>query len=163
MYQISVLFLIAEVVPKDPSMPEAHVSVSQQGQFYGEELLAPRPTPRLEDQPLSIARDCLFNIFAATLHIGGRSSICNLRTCHAVVTGSLCTSPFIQIVILLYSCVIWKSTIDCALYKIRDRRNVCNIFMVKLGKCPRGMPRRIWENDITTGLRKRGCYDGKGI
>jgi hypothetical protein len=37
--------------------------------FYGEELLAPRPTPKLEDHPLLAVRDCLFNIFAATLHI----------------------------------------------------------------------------------------------
>jgi hypothetical protein len=36
--------------------------------FYGEELLAPRPNPKLEDHPLSAVRDCLFNIFAATLH-----------------------------------------------------------------------------------------------
>ena len=48
--------------------------------FYGEELLAPRPTPKLEDHPLSAVRDCLFNIFAATLHIGGPFSIRNLRT-----------------------------------------------------------------------------------
>jgi hypothetical protein len=33
-------------------------------------------------------KDCLFNIFAATLHIAGRSSIRNLRTRHAVVTGT---------------------------------------------------------------------------
>jgi hypothetical protein len=37
--------------------------------FYGEELLAPRPTPKLEDHLLSAVRDCLFNIFAATLRI----------------------------------------------------------------------------------------------
>jgi hypothetical protein len=37
--------------------------------FYSEELLAPRPIPKLEDHPLSAGRDCLFNIFAATLHI----------------------------------------------------------------------------------------------
>jgi hypothetical protein len=37
--------------------------------FYGEELLAPRPTPKLEDHPLSAVCDCLFNVFAATLHI----------------------------------------------------------------------------------------------
>jgi hypothetical protein len=36
--------------------------------FYGEELLAPRPTPKLEDHPLSAVRDCLFNVFAATPH-----------------------------------------------------------------------------------------------
>jgi hypothetical protein len=37
--------------------------------FYGEDLLAPRPTPKLENHPLSAVRDCLFNIFAASLHI----------------------------------------------------------------------------------------------
>jgi hypothetical protein len=55
--------------------------------FYGEELLAPRPSPKQEDQPLSALRDCIFNIFAATLHIGGRSSIRNLRPRNAVVTA----------------------------------------------------------------------------
>jgi len=54
--------------------------------FYGEELLAPRPTPKLEDYLLSGVRDCLFNIFLATFHIWGRSSIRNPRTRHAVVT-----------------------------------------------------------------------------
>jgi len=56
--------------------------------FHGEALLTPRPTPKLEDQPPSAVRDCLFNIFAATLHIGGCSSICNLRTRRAMVTGT---------------------------------------------------------------------------
>jgi hypothetical protein len=36
--------------------------------FYGEELLAARPTPKLEDYPLSAVRYCLFNILAAILH-----------------------------------------------------------------------------------------------
>ena len=36
----------------------------------------------------SSVRNCLFNIFAAPLHIGGHSFTCNLRTCHAVVTGN---------------------------------------------------------------------------
>jgi hypothetical protein len=36
---------------------------------------------------VSAVRDCFFNIFAATLHIGGRSSIRNRRKPHAVVTG----------------------------------------------------------------------------
>ena len=53
------------------------------------ELLAPRPTAKLEHHPLSAVRDCLFNIFAATLHIGDCSSIRNLRTRHAVVTGTV--------------------------------------------------------------------------
>jgi hypothetical protein len=37
--------------------------------FYGEELVAPHPTPKLEDHPMSAVRDFLFNIFAATHHI----------------------------------------------------------------------------------------------
>ncbi|PNF43225.1 hypothetical protein B7P43_G14876, partial [Cryptotermes secundus] len=45
--------------------------------FYGEELLAPHPTPKLEGHPLSAVRDC-----------EGVSSIRNLRTRHAVVTRS---------------------------------------------------------------------------
>jgi len=57
--------------------------------FYGEELLAPRPIPKLDDHPMSAVRDCLFSIFATTLPIGDRSSIRNLRTRHAVVTGTL--------------------------------------------------------------------------
>ena len=61
--------------------------------FYGGELLAPRPTPKLEDHPLSAARDRKFNILAAAPHIGGRSSIRNLRTRHALVTGT--HSPWI--------------------------------------------------------------------
>jgi hypothetical protein len=56
--------------------------------FYGEELIASPPTPNLEDHPLSTVRDCLFNLFADTLHIGGRYSIRNLGTRHAVVTGT---------------------------------------------------------------------------
>ena len=56
--------------------------------FYGEELSAARPTPKLEDRPLSALRDCLIDIFATTFHIGGRSSICNLRTRHAMVTAT---------------------------------------------------------------------------
>ena len=41
---------------------------------------------KLEDYPLSAVDDCLSNIFGATLHIGGRSSIHNLRMRHDVVT-----------------------------------------------------------------------------
>jgi hypothetical protein len=40
----------------------------------------------MEDHPFSAVRDCLLNIFAAALRIGGSFSICNLRTRHAVMT-----------------------------------------------------------------------------
>jgi len=56
--------------------------------FYGEELLAPRPTPQLEDHPSLAVGGCLFNIFAASFHIEGRSYIRYLRTRHAVVTAT---------------------------------------------------------------------------
>jgi len=56
--------------------------------FYGEELLATCPTSKLGDHSLSAVRNYLFNIFAATLHIGSRSSIINLKTRHAIVTGN---------------------------------------------------------------------------
>jgi len=55
--------------------------------FYGDELLVPRPIPSQEVHTMSAVRDCLFNIFTATLHIGGRSSIRKLSTRLAVVTG----------------------------------------------------------------------------
>jgi len=37
-------------------------------------VVGPMPIPKLVGHPLSDVRDCLFNIFAATLHIWGRSS-----------------------------------------------------------------------------------------
>jgi len=51
-------------------------------------LLAPLPTPKVEDYPVSAVRNCLFNIFVAALHIGGHSFISNLRMCNAMVTGT---------------------------------------------------------------------------
>jgi hypothetical protein len=50
---------------------------------YGEGLLAPLPSFKLENYSFSALLDCLYNIFPATLHIGS-----NLRTLHAVVTGT---------------------------------------------------------------------------
>jgi hypothetical protein len=42
--------------------------------FYGRELIASRPTSKLEGHPLSAVRDCLFNIFADTSILGGLCS-----------------------------------------------------------------------------------------
>ena len=36
--------------------------------FYGDELLATRPIPKLEKYPFSTVRYCLFNKFVATFH-----------------------------------------------------------------------------------------------
>ena len=74
--------------------------------FHGEALLAPRPTPKLEDHPSLAVRDCLFNIFTAPLHIGGRSSIRNLRTRRAVVTGTHLSRE-------RYNLYTWISPLSC--------------------------------------------------
>jgi hypothetical protein len=59
-----------------PCFPNIHsnvffpscVNISQQDIFiYGEEILSPRPTPKLEDHPLSV-RDCLFITFITFQH-----------------------------------------------------------------------------------------------
>jgi len=52
-------------------------------------VIKPVFTVRSCQHPLSVVRDYLQNIFAATLHIGGRSSIRNLRTSQAVEIGTL--------------------------------------------------------------------------
>ena len=71
---------------KYQSKSEAFYIASKVIRFYGDELLATHPNPKLEDHPLSGVHNCSFNIFAATLHIAGRSSTANLRTRLAVVT-----------------------------------------------------------------------------
>jgi hypothetical protein len=52
------------------------------------EVFSTSHNPLLEDHPLLAVRDCLFNIFAATLHIGVHSSTRYLRKRNAVVTGT---------------------------------------------------------------------------
>jgi hypothetical protein len=48
-------------------IPRPCITFCNKQAFYGQELLAPRPTPKLEDHPLSAVHDFLFNIFTATL------------------------------------------------------------------------------------------------
>ena len=82
-------FSVVQVVPGYQSRSGAFLAmIRNRIRFNDEELLAPRPNPKLEDHPLSAVRYCLFNIFTSTLYIGGRSSICNLRTSRASVTGT---------------------------------------------------------------------------
>jgi hypothetical protein len=85
-----ILSQLNPVRPIDPYLPKVHLNVILLPtprslkhfitikNFYGEGLSAPCPTPKLEDHPLSAVRDCLFNIFTATIHIQ--------RMHHAVVT-----------------------------------------------------------------------------
>jgi len=64
--------------------------------FCGEELSTIHPNPMLEDHPLSAVGDCLNNIFAATVHIGGRNTIRNKRTRHSAVTGTHLSRTFMS-------------------------------------------------------------------
>jgi hypothetical protein len=50
-------------------IPRPCVTFRNRPFFYGDELLAPRRTPKLEDHPLSAVRDCLFSIVAAIHNI----------------------------------------------------------------------------------------------
>lgn len=74
-YQTSCPLTISQVVPRIIPAPRHMYPFRNKAVFYGKEFLAPRPTPNIEDIFLQIVRDCLSNIFAATLHIGGRSSM----------------------------------------------------------------------------------------
>jgi hypothetical protein len=56
--------------------------------FYGEGLLGPGPVPKLEDDPFRPSATA-YSMYSQLPSIsGGRSSIRNLRTRHAVVTGT---------------------------------------------------------------------------
>jgi hypothetical protein len=52
------------------------------------EVVSTSPNPQAGGPPLVGCSRVLFNIFAATLHIGGRFSIHNPRTPHAIETGT---------------------------------------------------------------------------
>jgi len=57
--------------------------------FYGQELLVPRPSPKLEDHPLiGCLRLLIQYICSYPPYLKALSSILNLTTCHAVVTGA---------------------------------------------------------------------------
>ena len=110
---------------RHPSLSSAHTSGSIQvwdsslyfitWRFYGEEFSAPHQTTKLEYYPLLADSNCVFNIFTATLHIGGRSSIRNPRMCHAEVTGTdlswlycilwwiYCNKWFIRYILTMYN------------------------------------------------------------
>jgi hypothetical protein len=65
---ISICFRLGSFIQIIRPDPRPFVTFRNELIFYGEELLASRPTHKLEDHHLSAVRHCLFNIFAATLH-----------------------------------------------------------------------------------------------
>ena len=82
-------FLIVEPSPLPILGSEALCDVSEHPCFYSVRLLASRQTPMLENHSWSAVHDCLFNIFAANLHIWRLTPpSANQGTPHAVVTGT---------------------------------------------------------------------------
>jgi hypothetical protein len=75
-------------IHKCPPSPRFCEMVHNVVSLYGEELWAPHPTIKLEDHHVSAARYCLFSILAAALHIGGNSSVRNLRRRRALLKPS---------------------------------------------------------------------------
>jgi hypothetical protein len=61
-------FPLARSFQRIRPIPRPRVTFLNNLSFYSDELLAPRPTSKVEDHPLSVVRDCLFSMFAATLH-----------------------------------------------------------------------------------------------
>jgi hypothetical protein len=79
--------LLRSIIQRISPCPRLLVNSHNKIIFYGEELLAPRPTPKLEDHPLSAVRDCLFQYIRSNPpYLEAVPSIRNLRTRHAVVT-----------------------------------------------------------------------------
>jgi hypothetical protein len=64
---------------QEPVIPRPCITFRNRLSFYAWELLAPRPTPNLEDHPLSAVRDCLFNVFVATLYVWRPSLLSAIR------------------------------------------------------------------------------------
>jgi hypothetical protein len=69
-------------VPATCHYPELCVNIAQQDIFYGEELLAPPQSPSWR------TTRCRLSATAFSINNGGHSCIRNLRTHHAVVTGT---------------------------------------------------------------------------
>jgi hypothetical protein len=110
--------------------------------FYGEELSAPRPNSKPKDHPLSAVHDCLFNVSAATLHIGGRSSIRNLRTCHAMVTGTHLSRPVRCICIKAVTHITCYQFIHGYMFLLQLRTVIRTFLHVATGKITHFVRRR---------------------
>ncbi|KAJ4434960.1 hypothetical protein ANN_23532 [Periplaneta americana] len=106
--------------------------------FYGDGLLALRPTPKLEDHPLSAFQDSLFNIFAATLHIR------RVAYPSPDIIGNIKSRR-----------LRWAGHVA----RMGESRNAYRVLVGRPeGKRPLGRPRRRWE-DIKMDLREVGYDD----
>jgi hypothetical protein len=111
--------------------------------LYSEEWLAPPPTPKLEDHSLSVVRDCLFNVFAAALHIFHFPL--NLCFSYMYLIYNLYCGGFI-----LFCKCVYES-------RMGEDRGVHRVLVGRpKGKRPLGRPRRRWEHDIKMNLQEIG-------
>jgi len=69
-------------------MSETHVFICISASFYGEQLLSPRPTPKLEDTAcrLTVTVYSIYSLLPSILVAVPPSE--NLKILHAVVTGT---------------------------------------------------------------------------
>jgi hypothetical protein len=93
MYRMSCPFPLLRSYQRISSVPKHHFVFRHCASFYFEGLLAPCPNPKLENHPLCNVRDCLFNIFPATLRIRNISFIRNLCTRQTIVTATQLSWP----------------------------------------------------------------------
>ena len=116
---------------------------------------------------MSAVCDSLFNIFTATVHIGGRSSIRNPRTRHVVVTGThltwrkihneelndlYCSPSTVRVIKLIR--MRWVGHVA----RMGERRGVYRVVVGKPeGERPLGRPRCRWEDNIKVDLQEVGC------
>jgi hypothetical protein len=61
--KIRILYILISFIQGIFPGPKFLMNFRNKHNFYGEKMLAPRPTPKLEDHSLSAVRDCLFSIF----------------------------------------------------------------------------------------------------
>jgi hypothetical protein len=122
--------------------------------YYDEELLAPRPTPKLEDHPLSFVGGCLFNVFAATfhswrpfLHPQPEDTPCSGDRDPPNMVRDLYTSPSIIIMMKLRG-MKWAGHV-AGMGEKKD----CRLSLGKLhGNRPLGRRMQRWVDNIKMGL-----------
>jgi len=101
-----------------------------------EKLLAPRLTPKLEDHPVSAVGNCIHNLFAATFHIGGRSSIHKLWTHHAVVTGTNLSRNRLKLMFRIYTALFIpqnSALCNCVLHIVLTTYNIITLLVFVVG------------------------------
>ena len=87
--------------------------------LYSDLLLAPHPVPKLEDRPLSVVHDCVFNVLQTTLDIFRLPSIRNLRTLHGMVKMTIVSKWLLKVwrmwtgFVLLIEVVGFVNVEDC--------------------------------------------------